>query len=228
MFDGESALGNHIGGGGIRYSDKVLHRYRLIILNMEGIYHDPENPQLDAVERYRLFPSEEKKEKDKDYSMYFLRSQLVADVMFQLRIITRGRRKEGEQDNGLELTDDLRYQFGRWIETYVSRSKKPLVRYIVESDVSGVTDVVKDTDEIRIRMRVGDWWNDNVLGLLTSKIHDYIVTGLMYEYLLLYFGSGDSVVQSKEKSLSLLYDDIRNLMLSYRPGKVQKLFHPFP
>lgn len=195
---------------------------------MEGKYHDPNNPELDAVERYRLFPKEERREKDNVYELYFLRSQLVADVMFQLRIITRGRRKENDQDNGLELTDDLRYQFARWIETYMSRAKKPLARYLVEEKVHGVTNVVKDTDEITIRFKVGSWWNDNVLSLLLSKVHDYVVNGLMYEYLLLYFGSGDSIVQSKEKSMTLLLDEIKNLMLSYKAGSVQKQFHPFP
>ena len=195
---------------------------------MEGIYHDPENPQIDAVERYRLFPVDARKEKEGRYELYFLKSQLVADVMFQLRIITRGRRKDGEQDNGLELTDDLRYQFDRWIETYISRAKKPLVKYLVEDNVHGVTNVVKDTDEIVIRFKIGDWWNDNVLNLLLSKIHDYVVNGLMYEYLLLYFGSGDSIVQSKEKSMVLLLDEIKNLMLSYKAGSVTKQYHPFP
>ena len=195
---------------------------------MEGIYHDPENPQLDAVERYRLFPKREIEKKDEVYELYFLKSQLVADVLFQLRIITRGRRQDDNQDNGLELTDDLRYQFERWIDTYVSRSKKPLARYLVEDKVHGVTNVVSDSDEIVIRFKVGDWWNDNVLNLLLSKVHDYIVTGLMFEYLLLYFGAGDSIVQSKEKSLVLLLEEIKNLMLSYKAGSVQKQFHPFP
>ena len=195
---------------------------------MEGIYHDPENPQLDAVERYRLFPKRELEKKDEVYELYFLKSQLMADVLFQLRIITRGRRKEDNQDNGLELTDDLKYQFERWIDTYVSRSKKPLARYLVEDKVHGVPNVVSDSDEVTIKFKVGDWWNSNVLSLLLSKVHDYIVTGLMYEYLLLYFGSGDSIVQSKEKSLVLLMEEIKNLMLSYKAGSVQKQFHPFP
>ena len=99
---------------------------------MEGVYHDPEDPQLDAVERYRKFPSEVKEDEDKRYGMSFLRSQIMADVMFQLRIITRGRRQDDNQDNGLELTDDLQYQFNRWIDTYISEAKKPLARYIIE------------------------------------------------------------------------------------------------
>ncbi len=216
-------------GWGYRNPWKVLHSHiNLKILHMEGIYHDPDNPQLDAVERYRLFPKRGERERSEVYSLYFLRSQLMADVLFQLRIITRGRRKDGEQDNSLELTDDLRYQFSRWMDIYISRSKKPLSRYLVEEKVHGVTDVVSDSDEIEIRFKIGDWWNESVLNLLMLKIHDYVVNGLMYEYLMLYFGSNDSVVQGKEKGLLILLDEIKNLMLSYKAGSVKKQFHPFP
>ena len=70
---------------------------------MEGVYHDPEDPRLDAVERYRKFPKDnESGENERVYHLYFLRSQIMGDVMFQLRIITRGRRQDDNQDNGLE------------------------------------------------------------------------------------------------------------------------------
>ena len=196
---------------------------------MEGVYHDNENPQIDAVERYRLFPVEDSgNESVKMYHMSFLRSHIKSDVMFQLRIIMRGRRKDGEQDNGLELTDDLEYQFNRWIDTYISEAKKPLARYIVENAVSHVTNVVNENEDIEIKISVGDWWNSNVLNLLMRKIHDYIVNGVMYEYLSLYLGGSDSVTQSKEKNLLILLEEIKNLMLSYKAGSVQKQFHPFP
>ena len=196
---------------------------------MEGVYHDNENPQIDAVERYRLFPVEDSGNGSvKTYFMSFLRSHIKSDVMFQLRIIMRGRRKDGEQDNGLELTDDLEYQFNRWIDTYISEAKKPFARYIVEDAVSHVTNVVNENEDIEIKISVGDWWNSNVLNLLMRKIHDYIVNGVMYEYLSLYLGGSDSVTQSKEKNLLILLEEIKNLMLSYKAGSVQKQFHPFP
>ena len=50
----------------------------------------------------------------------------------------------------------------------------------------------------------------------------------MYEYLQLYFGAGNDIVQSKGKDLVLVLDDIKNLMLSYKAGSVKKQFHPFP
>ena len=162
------------------------------------------------------------------YHMSFLRSHIKSDVMFQLRIIMRGRRKDGEQDNGLELTDDLEYQFNRWIDTYISEAKKPLARYVVEDAVSHVTNVVNEGEDIEIKISVGDWWNSNVLNLLMRKIHDYVVNGVMYEYLSLYLGGSDSVTQSKEKNLLILLEEIKNLMLSYKAGSVQKQFHPFP
>lgn len=194
---------------------------------MEGIYHDPENPQLDAVERYRLFPKEEKKEDGRSFHLYFLRTQLMSDVMFQLRIITRGRRQEDNQDNGLELTDDLKYMFNGWIDKYIALAKKPMSRYLRETPVHGVTSITKEGDDIDIHLVIGDWWNQNVLGLLSNKVRDYVVSGLMYEYLQLYFGASNDIVQSKVKDLALSLDDIKNLMLSYKAGSVQKQFHPF-
>lgn len=196
---------------------------------MEGVYHDPEDPQLDAVERYRKFPNDnDSGEKERVYHLYFLRSQIMGDVMFQLRIITRGRRQDDNQDNGLELTEDLKYMFNGWIDKYISLAKKPMARYLAEPNVSGMTSITKDKDDIDICFKIGEWWNVNVLGLLSSKIRDYVVTGVMYEYLQLYFGAGNDIVQSKGKDLVLVLDDIKNLMLSYKAGSVQKQFHPFP
>ena len=91
-----------------------------------------------------------------------------------------------------------------------------------------MTSITKDKDDIDICFNIGEWWNVNVLGLLSSKIRDYVVTGVMYEYLQLYCGAGNDIVQSKGKDLVLVLDDIKNLMLSYKAGSVQKQFHPFP
>ena len=87
---------------------------------------------------------------------------------------------------------------------------------------------MNENEDIEIKISVGDWWNSNVLNLLMRKIHDYVVNGVMYEYLSLYLGGSDSVTQSKEKNLLILLEEIKNLMLSYKAGSVQKQFHPFP
>lgn len=195
---------------------------------MEKIYHDVNDPQLDAVERYYKVSDENKESSDKDYHLYFLRSQIINDVESQLMIITRGRKGEGLQDNQLDSVEKFSNQFNRWIDTYIGNAKKPLARYIVEDSVSGVTNLVERGDEIDIRLKVGDWWNNSVLKMLNKKIHDYVVNGLLYKYLGLYFGGRDEYVISLGKDLELFEREIKNLMLSYKAGSVQKQFHPFP
>ena len=195
---------------------------------MEKIYHDVNDPQLDAVERYYKVSDEKKESSDKDYHLYFLRSQIINDLESQLMIITRGRKREGLQDNQLDSVEKFSNQFNRWIDTYIGNAKKPLARYIVEDSVSGVTNLVDRGDEIDIRLKVGDWWNNSVLKMLNKKIHDYVVNGLLYKYLGLYFGGRDEYVISLGKDLELFEREIKNLMLSYKAGSVQKQFHPFP
>lgn len=195
---------------------------------MEKIYHDVNDPQLDAVERYYKVSDDKNESSDKDYHLYFLRSQIINDVESQLMIITRGRKREGLQDNQLDSVEKFSNQFNRWIDTYISNAKKPLARYIVEDSVSGVTNLVERGDEIDIRLKVGDWWNNSVLKMLNKKIHDYVVNGLLYKYLGLYFGGRDEYVIGLGKDLELFEREIKNLMLSYKAGSVQKQFHPFP
>lgn len=195
---------------------------------MEKIYHDVNDPQLDAVERYYKVSDEKNESSDKDYHLYFLRSQIINDVESQLMIITRGRKRDGLQDNQLDSVEKFSNQFNRWIDTYIGNAKKPLARYIVEDSVSGVTNLVERGDEIDIRLKVGDWWNNSVLKMLNKKIHDYVVNGLLYKYLGLYFGGRDEYVISLGKDLELFEREIKNLMLSYKAGSVQKQFHPFP
>lgn len=211
-------------GTPIRYYIKVYFKFWL----MEKIYHDVNDPQLDAVERYYKVSDEKKESSDKDYHLYFLRSQIINDVESQLMIITRGRKRDGLQDNQLDSVEKFSNQFNRWIDTYISNAKKPLARYIVEDSVSGVTNLIERGDEIDIRLKVGDWWNNSVLKMLNKKIHDYVVNGLLYKYLGLYFGGRDEYVISLGKDLELFEREIKNLMLSYKAGSVQKQFHPFP
>ena len=85
---------------------------------MSNFYHDPNNPQCDAVERYAISPELECVcnrmtgrtnvcgEKKREYHIYIMRSQLIYDVEAELSIITRSRRNEkGLQDNNIENTD---------------------------------------------------------------------------------------------------------------------------
>ena len=208
---------------------------------MSNIYHDPNNPQCDAVERYAISPELECAcnrmtgranvcgEKKRGYHIYIMRSQLIYDVEAELSIITRSRRNEkGLQDNNIENTDAVGPLLQRWLNKYLSLAKRKLASVLKQEDIPAASDRIRDNDEIDIAISVGDWWNENALTPLTDAIHDYIVNGCLYEYLLLYLTAKDPVTVSKEQQMELSLEEIHNALLSYKPGRLRKGMHPFP
>ena len=88
------------------------------------IYHDENDPQHEAVERYAKYVDESSvsccKKVERDYHIYLLRSQIFNDVEFSLNIVVRSRRELGNQDNGFEMTEKFRPMIDRWIDKYVA------------------------------------------------------------------------------------------------------------
>lgn len=197
---------------------------------MEKIYHDPNDPQLEAVERYAKYhPHSCCKEPEKMYHIYILRSQLVSDFEFSLNIMTRARRTgTNNQDNTLEDIDKFRPMIDRWIDKYVSLAKGRMGKAIAEPKQSADTAVADRNDEIDFSLVMGTWWNENVLSPLTQTLHDYIINGLLYEYLLLSATEKDPVTQSKRTSLDEAYEQIKRFITAYKPGYIRKSYHPFP
>ena len=197
---------------------------------MEKIYHDPNDPQLEAVERYaKYFPHSCCRPPEKTFHIFIFRNQLVSDFEFSLNIMTRSRRNEtNNQDNTLEDTDKFQPMVNRWIDKYVSLAKARMGKSVVEPKQSADSAVASQNNEIDIELSIGDWWNDNMLSMLTQAIHDYIANGLMYEYLLLSTTEKDPDTQSKLSLLEKAYDDIKRLITAYKPGSIRKSYHPFP
>lgn len=209
---------------------------------MNKIYHDPNDPQCDAVERYAKDDglqcacsemrgcSDSCQDKKNSYHIYILRSQIMYDVEAELNIITRSRRNENyQQDNNIENTDSIKPLLNRWFGKYLSLVIRKLGANISNMEsVNASTNYIKEKEEIDIPLSIGDWWNDNNLSALTSAIHDYIVNGIIYEYLLLYLTAKDAVTTSKEQQLELSLEDIHNILCSYKVGKLRKAYHPFP
>lgn len=207
---------------------------------MHRIYHDPNNPQCDAVERYAVDNSlclngvscgNDCKcgDNKKLYYVYILRSQLMYDIEAELNIITRSRRNEAHlQDNGIENTDELRPILNRWMNKYISLAKRKLTSVLRDDAPNASTNYIKDAEEIDFSLSIGDWWNENALDTLTEAIHDYIVNGTLYEYLLLYLTAKDPVTATKEQQTEFALENIHNALCSYKAGKLRKGMHPFP
>ena len=196
------------------------------------IYHDENNPQHEAVERYAKYVDESLgsccKKVERDYHIYLLRSQIFNDVEFSLNIVVRSRRELGNQDNGFEMTEKFRPMIDRWIDKYVALAKGKMGKSVVESDVSRATAVAKTNDDIDIHLRMGDWWNEKVLKSLCNSVHDFVMNGVLYEYFVLSLTSKDELTRSKEKQLELDLEEIKRLITAYKPDKIKKNYHPFP
>lgn len=195
------------------------------------IYHNPNDPQPEQVERYAIYDVRgiEPPKKENQYHIFLLRSQLISDFEYALNIIIRARRNEkNNQDNALEDTDKLHPILNRWIDKYVSKAKARFGKGIIEPIQSSDTAVAKTNDEIDISFKMGEWWNNNTLPLLTDAVHDYVSCGLLYEYLLTYLTENDKVTLSKKEQLELAYEEIKRLVTAYVPGRIKKSYHPFP
>lgn len=193
------------------------------------VYHDECDPQYDAVERYAKVVGESCCEKvEKEYHVYLYREQLYSDFEFSLNIMTMNRRKDDRQNNVLELVDRLKPMMNRWIDKYVGKVKQRFGSVVVEKELHGVSAVAGKKDEIDITIRMGDWWNESVLTSLGVSVHDYVLCGLLYEYLVLSVSARDEVTKSKEQQLELEYENLKNLITAYKPDKIRKEQHPFP
>lgn len=205
------------------------------------MYHDPHDPQCDAVERYAKSPSLQCAcdrlqgkhqcccEEKRTYHIYILRSQVLSDVEFQLNIITRSRRNEkGISDNNFENTEAIMPMLNRWFDKYYLLALRKLAAVRADDVPDAATDFIRDREDNDIAIAMGDWWNEKALPGLTAAVHEYIVNGIMYEYLLLYVTASDPVTQSKNEQLLIAEEQIKVALTSYHAGKIRKGMHPFP
>ena len=209
---------------------------------MEQIFHDPDNPQCDAVERYALDPVLQQAcdemtgkptqcccEQKDTYHIYIMRAQVIYDIEAQLSIITKSRRNEAQsQDNNIENIDAVRPLIDRWFGKYLSLVKRKLASVLKEERILSTSNNIKDKEEIDLVLSIGDRWNSNALEPLSNAVHDFIVNGCIYEYLLLYLTPNDPVTATKEQQKELAFEEIHNALCSYKPGKLRKGMHPFP
>ena len=200
---------------------------------MSKIYHDPQNPAPDAVERYAVLNMRggtDREEPDRLYDINILRSQVLADVEGELSVVTIARRdkKTGLQDNNIERTEAIQPLLSRWFDKYMAGAKGAMAGALCERDSRNAANMVQDEDCRTITIRMGSWWNKAMFKPLANAVHDYVANGLMYEYLLLYFTTNDPLTQEKKQQTEDAYAAIRRCLTAYIAGKVRKGMHPFP
>lgn len=200
---------------------------------MNKIYHDPCDPQYDKVENFYKVDNcdicgmvHTKPKRNRDFSIFLLRPELISDIETQLNIVTVARRKENIQDNNIERIEQIHYQFNRWIDKYVDLAKARMQASVKNPFRMAATNRPSE-DEITITLSMGEWWNERVLPELNSAIHDFVINGVLYEYLNLYFTPSDALTQSKKEDMELGYEIIKKHICAYKPQFIHKTLKPF-
>ena len=189
------------------------------------VYHDENDPQYDAVERYHKIEEEKEDDMSGTYHIYVYRNVIRSEFEQKVHIISKAREKDGNRDNSFDL-DSCMSLVDSWIDKYVSLAKAKMGGCVRERSYSNVSVYPESNDVIDICIVMGTWWNRNMLGALGKSINEYIVNGLEWEYYNLYFN--DRLADSKYQSLELCLEQIKRLVTSYKAGSIRKKQHPFP
>lgn len=206
----------------------------------EPIYHDPNAPENEGVERYRIMGGEwangnygllagqdKEGEGKKRYIIYIVRDEVMFDVNSELHVLVRSRRTaEGDQQNIIERTEDMGRIFTRWIERRVADVRKVLSNYLLMPEHKRESDTIKVKVEDVFLLNMPSNWPNNLLSGLRANIHDYIVYGVESDYLKLAIGLQDPLAQSKQADAEAMLECVGNAA-NKRVGAVKKSYHPF-
>lgn len=162
------------------------------------------------------------------YNIYIIREQLMYDIEAQLMIIARSRRNgNGVQDNLFLRTENIQPMLNRWVDKYAAMAEARMQAYILKEFSTATTDGINDKSELHFHLAMPMSWDETVFSQLKQAIHDYLVSGVMYEYLSLTLTTKDPVTLSQREQNELLYQDIKRLACAIK-GRVRKAMHPFP
>jgi hypothetical protein len=162
------------------------------------------------------------------FHVYIMRNQLMYDVNAQLLIIARARRtRNNVQDNNLTNIEDFQPMINRWIDKYKAQAESLLQAYVLKEFSKATTDTINNSDELHFHFAMPDSWDETVFTQLKQAIHDYLVSGVMYEDLSLTLTTKDPVTLSQREQNELLYQDIKRLACAMKT-RVRKALHPFP
>lgn len=161
--------------------------------------------------------------------IYISKQQLFYDIDAQLAIISSSRKREDgtEDDNITNNSSKFRPMFNRWIDRYVSLARGRMAAFILEKFRSKKMNTISSADEIDIELSVPQSYDDTSFTSLVQAVHDYIVNGVLFEFLSLQFTPNDPVTAHKQSEMELAYGDIKRFVCSTKPGYVRKKLQPF-
>lgn len=165
-----------------------------------------------------------------DKHIFVYAEQLWYDIDATTNMIGKARR--GNQTNQEEYiptseNDHERPLFYRWFDKYLSKVESLLTAYVMKPEGRVRDNSLKEWDEKELWLRMPDYWDAARYDSLVKAIHDYIVTGALYEYFLLTLTSKDPITIDKASQLDEQELEVIDAANATIPGAMARQLKPF-
>lgn len=154
--------------------------------------------------------------------------QLFYDVDAVTGITDRtARQTQGATEVATSESDTYRPMFYRWFDKYISKAEGCMSAFVMKPEGVNRLNTLKEWEEREITLRMPDYWDATVYDALVDAIHQYIVSGALYEYFALTLTSKDPRTIDKREQTDEYYDLMRSLTCRVIPGSVHRPLKPF-
>lgn len=165
-----------------------------------------------------------------DKHIFIYSNQLWYDIDTTTNVVAKSRR-ELQDSNGKYIAtsenDQERPMFYRWFDKYLQKAEDVLSAYIMKPDGRVRDNAIKEWDEKEIWLRMPDYWDDTRLDSLVKAIHDYIVTGTLFEYFKLTLTSKDPLTSDKSTEMEDVEMEMIDCANATKPGAIVHTLKPF-
>lgn len=165
-----------------------------------------------------------------DKRIYVYANQLWYDIDATTNLLGKARRgSQTNQENVVPTSenDDERPLFYRWFDKYIAKVETILSAYVMKPAGKVRDNAIKQWDEKEIWLRMPDTWDATRYDALTQAIHDYIVSGALFEYFTIMLTSKDPVTVDKYSQVEEAELSIIDLANTVKPGSLSHILRPF-
>lgn len=161
--------------------------------------------------------------------LFIRRDQIFFDIDTQLSMIADARKApDGTTDDTLtNATTKYQQIFFRWIDNHIGEAKTILSAFVLEKFRETAMNSIKDKEEVDITLLMPEWYDDTTFPQLCDKVHEYVVTATLCDFVTMRLTSKDPISIDKVNQKIETQAEIRKLANMAKPGRISKPFKPF-
>lgn len=154
--------------------------------------------------------------------------QLFYDIDAVTGLLDRASRSiHGTPEVATSESDTYRPMFFRWFDKYIGKAEECMSAFVLKLDGIAKMNLLKEWQEREIALLMPDYWDATVYDSLVQAVHQYIVSGALYEYFSITLSSKDPRTVDRREQLDEYYDMMRSLVCRVIPGSVHRHLKPF-